>query len=34
MGVQAWIMLGILAAMFALLVWGRFPTWLCVPWVR
>jgi di/tricarboxylate transporter len=25
---QAWIMLGILAAMFALLVWGRFPNWL------
>jgi len=28
MTVQAWIMLGILAAMFALLVWGRFPNWL------
>lgn len=28
MSVQAWTMLGILAAMFALLVWGRFPTWL------
>jgi len=28
MSVQAWIMLGVLAAMFALLVWDRFPTWL------
>ena len=26
--VQAWIMLGILAVMFALLVWDTFPVWL------
>src|SRR5271170_2342388 len=25
---QAWIMLGILTIMFALLVWGKLPTWL------
>lgn len=28
MTVHAWIMLGILVVMFALLVWGRFPSWL------
>jgi hypothetical protein len=25
---QAWVMLGILAVMFALLIWGRWPAWL------
>ena len=28
MTVQAWLMLGILAVMFGLLVWDRFPNWL------
>jgi hypothetical protein len=28
MTVQAWIMLALLATMFGLLVWGRFPNWL------
>ena len=28
MTVQAWLMLGILAVMFGLLVWGRLPIWL------
>jgi len=25
---QAWVMLGILALMFALLIWNRLPAWL------
>jgi di/tricarboxylate transporter len=25
---QAWVMLGVLAVMFALLIWGRLPAWL------
>jgi hypothetical protein len=25
---QAWVMLGILAVMFALLIWGKLPAWL------
>src|SRR5574341_2092834 len=28
MTVQAWVMVAILAGMFALLVWDRFPSWL------
>jgi Na+/H+ antiporter NhaD/arsenite permease-like protein len=28
MQIQAWLMLGILVVMFALLVWDRFPSWL------
>jgi hypothetical protein len=25
---QAWVMLGILAVMFSLLIWGKLPAWL------
>jgi hypothetical protein len=28
MTVHAWVMVAILAVMFALLVWGRLPNWL------
>jgi hypothetical protein len=28
MPLQAWLMLGVLAVMFALLIWGRLPAWL------